>query len=250
VKLAVPLLLVVLVCGGWAFEKHTRSGNERALSAVASELAGRPVHVRCESFWHSIVNVDGNLGDVPFPDGRAARYTHITRGMCKQLARFRSRPESPELACLAQFDWSRFTGSGDPAATACSEQAGDMAEALVTLTHESMHMRGWADEAIAQCYALQEVAFTVEWLGGSPAEATAFASYLLSLQPFMPTDYQSSGCAAGRSLDLHPETKAFPAEEVPGPPRAGLYGPELYGFAGGGPQRCRVSPSAVMRAGS
>jgi hypothetical protein len=226
-KLAVPLILVVLVSGGWAFERHTRSGNERALSAVASELAGRAVHVRCESFWHSIVNVDGNLGDVPFPNGRAAAYTHVTRGMCKELARFRARPESPELACLAEFDWSRFTGSGDPAATACSQQANDMAEALVTLTHESMHMRGWADEAVAQCYAVQEVAFTIERLGGSGTEGAAVASYLLSLQPFMPTDYQSSECAAGHSLDLHPDTKAFPAEAVPAPPPAGLYGPEL-----------------------
>jgi hypothetical protein len=156
-------MLVVLVCGGWAFERHTRSGNEQALSAVASELAGRPVHVRCESFWHSIVNVDGNLGDVPFPNGRAAAYTHVTRGMCKELARFRSRPEAPELACLAEFDWNGFTGSGDP----------------------------------------------------------------LSLQPFMPTDYQSGECAAGRWLDLHPETGVFPTESVPGPPPAGFYGPQL-----------------------
>jgi len=227
VRFAAPLILVVLVCGGWAFEKHSRSGTERPLSAVASELAGRPVHVRCESFWHSIVNVGGNLGDVPFPNGRAAAYTHVTRGMCKELARFRSRPEAPELACLAQFDWSRFTGSGDPAATACSEQANDMAEALVTLTHESMHMRGWTDEAIAQCYAVQEVAYTVEQLGGSRQEAAAVASYMLSLQSFMPTDYQSSECAAGRSLDLHPETKVFPAEPVPAPPPSGFYGPQL-----------------------
>jgi hypothetical protein len=226
-KLAVPLILVVLVSGGWAFEQHSRSGNERALSAVASELAGRPVHVRCESFWHSIVNVSGNLGDVPFPNGHAGSHTNITRGMCKELARFRSHPERPELACLTRFDWSRFTGGDDPAATACSERADDMAEALVTLTHESMHLRGWADEALAQCYALQEVAFTVERLGGSHEEGAAVASYQLSLQPFMPTDYQSNDCAAGHALDLHPETEAFPSEDVPGPPRAGLYGPEL-----------------------
>jgi hypothetical protein len=226
-KVAVPLVFVVLVSGGWAVEKHSRSGNERALSALASQLASRPVSVRCESFWHSIVNVDGNLGDVPFPNGHPASYAHVTRGMCKELARFRARPERPELACLSQFDWNGFTGSGDPAPTACSEQANDMAEALVTLTHESMHMRGWADEALAQCYALQEVAFTVERLGGSRQEGAAVASYLLSLQSFMPTDYQSSECAAGRLLDLHPETDEFPTEAVPGPPPAGFYGPEL-----------------------
>jgi hypothetical protein len=43
----------------------------------------------------------------------------------------------------------------------------------------------------------------------------------------MPTDYQSSDCAAGRSLDLHPGTRAFPTEAEPGPLPAGLFGPQL-----------------------
>jgi hypothetical protein len=221
-RLAVIFGLVVLVAGGWAFEKHSRAGNEQALSGVATQLAGRSVHVRCESFWHSIVGVGGNLGDVPFPGGRAAGYTHITRHMCDELARFRHTPERPELACLEQVDWSRFQ-PGD----ACSQGASDMAEALITLTHESMHMRGWADEAVAQCYAIQEVAFTVEQLGGSNAEGAAVAAYALAMQAYMPTDYQSSDCAAGSSLDLHPGTSAFPVEAEPGPLPAGFYGPEL-----------------------
>jgi hypothetical protein len=201
-KLAVIFGLVVLVGGGWAFEKHSRAGNERALSAVATQLAGRQVHVHCESFWHSVVGVGGNLGDVPFPDGRAASYTHITRHMCDELARFRRQPDRREL--------SR-----------------DMEEALITLTHESMHMRGWADEAVAQCYAIQEVPFTVEQLGGSREEGAAVAAAALAMQPYMPTEYQSSDCAAGRSLDLHPETPAFPAEPDPRPLPAGFFGPQL-----------------------
>jgi hypothetical protein len=225
-KLAAPFLLIVLVAGGWAVEKHARSANERALGAVASELAGRPVHVRCESFWHALVNVDGNLGDVPFPDGHAAGYTHITRSMCRRLARFRSRSSHPELACLARFDWSRFDGE-QPAQVACSERANDTAEALATLTHESMHMRGWADEAVAQCYAIQEVAFTVERLGGSRAEGAAVADYLLALQRWMPEDYQSGDCAAGRPLDLFPRTAAFPAESEPSALPPGLFGPQI-----------------------
>jgi len=194
----------VLVCGGWAAERHSRSGNERALSALASELAGRPVHVRCESFWHSIVNVDGNLGDVPFPAGHAASYTHVTRGMCKELARFRGRPEAPELACLAQMDWNRFTGSGDPAATACSEQANDMAEALVTLTHESMHMRGETGEAAAECQAMQRDARMARDLGASAPDATALASAYWRIDyPRMPDDYRSSDCHPGGGMDEH-----------------------------------------------
>jgi hypothetical protein len=201
-KLAVLFGLVVLVGGGWAFERHSRAGNERALGAVATQLAGRPVHVRCESFWHSVVGVGGNLGDVPFPDGRAASYTHVTRHMCDELARFRREPDRADLTH-------------------------DMAEALITLTHESMHMRGWADEAVAQCYAIQEVAFTVEQLGGSGEEGSKVAAYALAMQPYMPEEYQSSDCAAGRALDLHPNTPAFPAESQPGPLPAGFYGPQL-----------------------
>jgi hypothetical protein len=227
-RLAALLALVfaVLVTVGWAVEKNSRSGNERALSAVSSELAGRPVNVRCESFWAAIVDVNGQLGDVPFPNGRAGSYTRITRRMCGLLAKFRRSPEPPELACLGYFDWTHFQG-GDPATYACSRRANDMAEALMTLAHESMHLRGWADEAVAQCYGLQELAFTVERLRGSRAEGVAVTNYMLSLQPFLPKDYQSSECAAGRSLDLHPETRAFPTEAVPAPPPQALFGPQL-----------------------
>jgi hypothetical protein len=97
----------------------------------------------------------------------------------------------------------------------------------MTLAHESMHLRGWADEAIAQCYGLQELAFTVEQLGGSPAEGVAVTNYMLSLQQFLPEDYQSPECGAGHSLDLHPETPAFPTEENPGPLPSALFGPQL-----------------------
>ena len=103
---------------------------------MATELAGRPVHVRCQSLWQALVDVNSRLGDVPFPDGRAASYTHITRKMCGQRSRFRRSASHPELACLAAFDWSRFDGS-DPTMAACSRRANETAEALMTLAHES-----------------------------------------------------------------------------------------------------------------
>jgi hypothetical protein len=226
-RILVPMLLVlVLASGAWTFEKHSRAANERALSAVATELAGRPVHVRCQTFWQALVDVNSRLGDVPFPDGRAASYTHITRKMCGQLSRFRHSRSHPELACLAAFDWSRFDGS-DPAMAACSRRANDTAEALMTLAHESMHLRGWADEATAQCYGLQELAFTVEQLGGSLAEGRAVAAYMLALQKWLPEDYQSGDCVPGGKLDLHPSTPVFPTEARPVPLLAGFFGPQL-----------------------
>jgi len=226
-RILVPMLVVVVLAGGaWTFEKHSRAANERALSAVATELAGRPVNVRCQTFWQALIDVNSRLGDVPFPDGRAASYTHITRKMCGQLTRFRHSRSHPELTCLAAFDWSRFDGS-DPAMAACSRRANDTAEALMTLAHESMHLRGWADEATAQCYGLQELAFTVEQLGGSPAEGKAVADYMLTLQKWLPEEYQSAECVAGGKLDLHPSTPAFPTEDQPAPLTAGFFGPQL-----------------------
>jgi hypothetical protein len=225
--LALCALLIVLLGGGaWAFERQARAGNERPLSAVASELAGRPVNVRCQSFWQALVDVGGNLGDVPFPDGHPASYTHLTRTMCQALTRFRQRRSHPELDCLAAFDWSRYDGA-EPAAAACAHRADDTAEALMTLAHESMHLRGWADEATAQCYGIQQVALTVEQLGGSAAEGAAVAGYMLGLQRWMPEEYQSGECRPGGQLDLYPATPAFPTELPPAALPPGLRGPQL-----------------------
>jgi hypothetical protein len=225
-KLAVPLLLVVLVASGWGWEHHVRTRNEAALSTVASELAGRSVHVSCQSFWKSLVDVDNRLGDVPFPNGYAADHTHLTRAVCGKLTRFRDSSSHPELDCLSTIDWSRFT-EVDASNADCIRKADSTSEALMTLAHESMHLRGWADEATAQCYGIQEVAYTVEQLGGTAAEGQAVASFMLAVQGGMPEEYQSGECRAGGQLDLHPDTQAFPTEPSPGPPPAGLYGPQL-----------------------
>jgi hypothetical protein len=225
-KLAVPFLLVVLVAGGWGWEHHVRSRDEAALSAVASDLAGRPVHVSCQSFWKALVDVDGRLGDVPFPNGYAADHTHLTRAICGKLIHFRTSSNHHELDCLATVDWSHFDGPGGADAT-CVRGAEPVSEALMTLAHESMHLRGWADEAAAQCYGIQEIAYTVERLGGTLAEGQGVASLMLARQGGLPEEYQWGECRAGGQLDLYPETRDFPTEASPGPPPTGLYGPQL-----------------------
>jgi hypothetical protein len=50
---------------------------------------------------------------------------------------------------------------------------------------------------------------------------------VLALQPGLPPEYRSGACAAGGSLDLHPETPEFPAEVLPALPPASLRGPAL-----------------------
>jgi hypothetical protein len=224
----IALLLVVLVAGGWAWERHGRSANERALATVASELAGRPVTIQCQNLWADLADVNGRLGDVPFPNGHPAGHTYLTRAICRQLARFRSASSHPELACLLAVDWSAWSWQSESDYySPCAVRARPMTEALLTLSHESMHLRGWRDEAAAQCYGIQEVAYAVERLGGTVAEGKAVAQFALAMQPGMPDEYQSGECRAGAGLDLHPETSAFPTEHAPQPPPAGLYGPTL-----------------------
>ena len=99
------------------------------------------------------------------------------------------------------------------------------ARPVVTLTHESMHLRGWNDEAIAQCYAVQAVAWMVARLGADPRAGAGLARLAIAWTPSMPSEYQSPACHAGGTLDLHPETPNFPTEAVPLPPLA--YGPGL-----------------------
>jgi hypothetical protein len=225
-SLVAGLAAGVLVGGSWAWERDGRAANEHVLGAVASELAGRPVRVQCQSLWADLFDVNGRLGDVPFPGGRPADYTYLTRAMCGRLQRFRSARSHPDLDCLLSVDWSSWSFPDDYSSP-CAVRARPDAEALLTLSHESMHLRGWLDEAIAQCYGIQEVAYTVERLGGTRAEGRAVARFALALQPGMPDDYQSGECRPGGVLDLHPDTPAFPAEDVPAPPPPGLYGPQL-----------------------
>ena len=92
-----------------------------------------------------------------------------------------------------------------------------------------MHLRGFVNEAQAQCYAIQADPWTVVRLGGTAEQGAAVASFLLALQSGMPSEYQSSECRAGGSFDLHPETPVFPAEAVPALPPVALRGPALPG---------------------
>ena len=111
--LVTGLVVFALVGGGWAWERDGRAANESALGAVASELAGRPVRVECQSLWSDLFDVNGRLGDVPFPDGHPADHTYLTRAMCTRLRRFRSASSHPGLDCLLEVDWSAWSFQRD-----------------------------------------------------------------------------------------------------------------------------------------
>jgi len=181
------IIVLVLGAGGWAWSHHAHVADEHALAAVASEIAGRPVGVHCQGFFSELLDINDRAGEVEFPQGRAPDHMFLTRKTCRELKRFRAG--------------HRHTVAAD--------------EAINTLTHESFHLRGFTDEAQTQCYAIQTDAWTAVRLGGTTAEGAAVASFILAVQPTLSTEYQSSECRAGGTLDLHPETVAFPTEAQP-----------------------------------
>jgi hypothetical protein len=204
-------LLVVLLGCAWLWNHHVHIADERALAAVAGQIAGRPVGVQCQGFFSELVDIQNRAGDVPFPNGVAPDHTYLTRQTCSDLKRFRTRSSHPELDCLLTVDWRSFdltTGF----ASVCSRRARSAAEAINTLTHESIHLRGIRNEAQTQCYAIQTDAWTVARLGGTAAEGAAVANFILALQPTLPSEYQSADCRPGGALDLQPSTPGFPTE--------------------------------------
>jgi len=220
-RLLIAVLLVIAVVWGWTFLRHRAL--EHDLAAVASELAGRPVGVQCQGFFSELLDIQNRSGEVQFPNGRAPEDTFLTRGVCGRLRDFMHSDSHHELDCLRTVDWSRPTSPFE----GCENGARSTAEAINTLAHESMHLRGFTDEAQAQCYAIQLDAWTVERLGGTAAEGADVAALVLALQSYVPDEYRSSECRAGGALDLWPRSAAFPTEQPPTLPAPELVGPAV-----------------------
>lgn len=169
------LLAIAVVAGGFALRHQLL---ERRLSRVASELAGRKVAVRCESYTATFVDPFVEPGYVPFEDGRPARVTTVKPDVCRQLAsylRSSKRDPTPEQVFAVHL-----------------------------LSHESMHLRGILDEAQAECAAVQRDARTARLLGAPADAAAALArTYWQADYPRMPSDYRSGGCGPGQPLDEH-----------------------------------------------
>lgn len=219
-RLAFPLVLLVLIGSGWAWEGHGRHAHERQLGAVATQLAGRPVGVRCQSLWRDLLSIRSDLGEVRTDaSGRLADETDLRRTTCQRLGTLVD-DRLAQLDCLVSVDWSR-PDRADP----CIVRVGRLAHLVGTLAHESMHLRGYLDEAVAQCYAVQSEALAAVLLGGSRELGEALARFELFVTGGMPSEYQSFQCRPGGTLDLHPETPEFPTEAALAPPSG--FGPAL-----------------------
>jgi hypothetical protein len=188
VRLLAPVLLAaaVPILGVFALQQQQRA-NERRLADVASQIAGRQVEVHCPGLVEKLVDISPNAGTVYFDEqGRPGDFTELSNDTCSALADFTDE------------DW----GAGDSLR---------MARALHVLAHESFHLAGVRDEAAADCYGIQRVAFVAEELGGDPAETQRLASMARADRAASaPADYRTPYCFDGGPLDLDSGSSLWP----------------------------------------
>ena len=146
----------------WLTAVHLdRVGNQRRLSAIASEIAGRPVKVHCPGVLARHIEYDIVEGSVEFDaQGRPSDTTDLRPGPCAELDALAEGRRADVLRCVA---------CGSPAAVR-------LAMAVDVLTHESFHLAGIADEAVTECHSLAAMARTAERLGATPAQAADLAA--------------------------------------------------------------------------
>jgi len=94
---------------------------------------------------------------------------------------------------------------------ACRYSEFKAAWAAHTLAHEAFHLRGYQDEGVTECYALQNTAFVAERLGVPTEQAKQLQAWVYERgYPNEPEEYRSSRCYDGGPLDLRPQLTEFP----------------------------------------
>lgn len=187
----IPLLGIV----GWQAARGQQ--NERRLALVATELAQRDVGVDCPGFFARLIEITPNAGWVEFDEqGLPADAANLSATTCRSLERVWRAETPPSFACLR---------------AACELETLGLVAGLVTLAHESWHLRGLTNEAQTQCNAIQTVELVALRLGVRPLDARAVADFAAANDAREPEgDYRSSECAPGGAYDLRPGTVVWP----------------------------------------
>jgi hypothetical protein len=186
----------VVAFSAWQYVK--REENENRLALVASAVALRDVDVSCPGFWTRLVEITPNAGWVDFDrHGRPSDETSLSAATCSSLERVWRRKER-SFRCLL--------------AGRCSETTLRAASGIVTLAHESWHLRGILNEARTQCYAVQTTEAVARSLGVAAADARAIAVRVaLDNSRSAEDEYHSGQCRPGGAYDLRPDTTAWPS---------------------------------------
>ena len=186
-------------------------------NSSSTELAGREVCDRLHDFATAATKPTKCLvSSERFPTTRAARLaTRKTTRVVQHLGPCYLGDVGKAAKPMAASYWSNYES---------------YAVAILTLAHESIHLRGVVGgqltngllvgdqqaEAKADCYGMQSIAFVAEQLGDTPDDAQAIATYFWDkVYPRAKSSsyahYWSSDCRPGGSLDLRaPGAVAWP----------------------------------------
>ena len=170
---------------------------EPRFSRVAAALSGVPATVvRCWSRadWVALIAERGAYtgGAVDLrADGFVSAGTRVNLAprMCERLVRFayeRRRPARGKVKL-------------------------QLANTVLTLGHETVHVAPGGDEAVATCYGLQRMRRAGALLGAPRAYADSLTELAWSgLYPYGLAKYHSPECKDGGKLDLNPKNPVWP----------------------------------------
>ena len=193
-RLAASVLVVAFVAlvawgvsvrRGWSsLDQATQTQVEQAISQQAARIANHAVRVRCDSAGR-------HVGVVQEADGIAevgGTDAWLTPAICFQLYRLIDRHDSRS-----------FSPTG---------------RAIAVLAHEAWHLRGVADEGVANCYAYQSGVTIGIRLGLSSSRARALMREQLadnaSDSASDPRYLVPAGCSNGGRYDLNSRSSPFP----------------------------------------
>lgn len=190
------LLIPLLLFSAWQFTR--REENENRLALVASQVALRDVEVSCPGFWARLVEITPNAGWVDFDErGRPGDEATLSAATCRALERV-WRGEQQSFSCLV--------------AGGCDADTLAAVSGIVTLAHESWHLRGVVDEARTQCYAVQTTEAVARGLGVAAPDAGILAARVAFDDIRAPAgEYHSVECRPGGGYDLRPRTPEWPS---------------------------------------
>jgi hypothetical protein len=196
VRFLLILMIPLMLFSAWQFVR--REENENRLALVASAMASRDVDVSCPGFWARLVEITPYSGWVDFDQhGKPGDKTSLSASTCRGLELV-WRGDQKSFGCL-------ISGS-------CSDDTLRAVWGIVTLAHESWHLRGITGEAEAQCYAIQTVEQVALRLGVSRQNAHVIAVWVALDDAASPVgDYHSAECRPGGRYDRHPETPDWPS---------------------------------------
>jgi hypothetical protein len=176
---------VLLPDRGWdGLDDAERARAEALFSAEAARIAGHRADVRCDAEGEAV-------GVVQHADGLAevgGAIAYLTPEICHTLHRVAFADDEGSFSQTAR--------------------------AIAVLAHEAWHLRGVADEGVANCYAFQSGVELGRRLGLDDATAARMMRQQLAENPGVarraPEYLVPRGCRDGGDLDLDPGDSRFP----------------------------------------